>query len=232
MADRTTDDITLLKRLSDARKTINDELSKVIVGQEEIVNNLIVTLLCRGHCLLIGVPGLAKTLMISSLAQVLDLSFSRIQFTPDLMPSDIMGTEVMDEDLTTGRRSFRFVKGPVFSNIVLADEINRTPPKTQSALLEAMQEHSVTTQGETMKLDEPFFVLATQNPIEQEGTYPLPEAQLDRFMFNLWIGYPNRDEEIEIVRRTTGSSDTDLCKVIDCEEMIALQNLVRTIPRS
>ena len=230
MPDRTADDITLLKRLSEARKTINDELSKVIVGQEEIVNNLIVTLLCRGHCLLIGVPGLAKTLMISSLAQVLDLSFSRIQFTPDLMPSDIMGTEVMDEDLSTGRRSFRFVKGPVFSNIVLTDEINRTPPKTQSALLEAMQEHSVTTQGETMKLDEPFFVLATQNPIEQEGTYPLPEAQLDRFMFNLWIGYPNRDEEIEIVRRTTGTGDTALRKVIGHDEMIALQNLVRTIP--
>ena len=223
-------DIELLEHLTDAQKKIKDELAKVIVGQESIIDNLIITLLCRGHCLLIGVPGLAKTLMISSLARALDLSFSRIQFTPDLMPSDIVGTEVIDEDPQTGRRNFRFVRGPVFANIILADEINRTPPKTQSALLEAMQEHAVTVQGDTMHLEEPFFVLATQNPIEQEGTYPLPEAQLDRFMFNLWIDYPGREEEVEIVRRTTGAEDVLPAKIINAEEIIALQSLVRRIP--
>jgi len=223
-------DIKLLEHLTDAQKKIKDELAKVIVGQESIIDNLIITLLCRGHCLLIGVPGLAKTLMISSLARALDLSFSRIQFTPDLMPSDIVGTEVIDEDPQTGRRNFRFVRGPVFANIILADEINRTPPKTQSALLEAMQEHAVTVQGDTMHLEEPFFVLATQNPIEQEGTYPLPEAQLDRFMFNLWIDYPGREEEVEIVRRTTGAEDVLPAKIINAGEIIALQNLVRRIP--
>ena len=225
-----TDDIQLLERLTDAQNKIKRELAKVIVGQDEIIENLIITLLCRGHCLLIGVPGLAKTLMISSLSRVLDLSFSRIQFTPDLMPSDIVGTEVIEEDPESGKRSFRFVRGPVFANIILADEINRTPPKTQSALLEAMQEHAVTVQGATMRLTEPFFVLATQNPIEQEGTYPLPEAQLDRFMFNLWVGYPSREEEVEIVRRTTGAEGITPSKLIDTEEILSLQDLVRRIP--
>jgi len=231
MTDRTSDnDIRLLERLVSSFGDIRGEMAKIIVGQDEIVEHLIITLLCRGHCLLVGVPGLAKTLMISTLAQVVDLSFSRIQFTPDLMPSDIVGTEVIDEDHATGRRSFRFVRGPVFANIILADEINRTPPKTQSALLEAMQEHAVTVQGETMPLEEPFFVLATQNPIEQEGTYPLPEAQLDRFMFNLWIDYPAREEEVEIVMRTTGEDISPPKKVLSAEDIIALQRLVRTVP--
>jgi len=223
-------DIELLERLAASKSRIGDEIAKVIVGQDRVIEGLVITLLCRGHCLLVGVPGLAKTLMISSLAKALDLSFSRIQFTPDLMPSDIVGTEVMEEHPETGRRSFRFVRGPVFANIILADEINRTPPKTQSALLEAMQEHSVTVQGNTMRLSEPFFVMATQNPIEHEGTYPLPEAQLDRFMFNLWIDYPNRDEEITIVRTTTGAFDVVLEQVLSAHDIIALQNLVRKIP--
>ncbi len=222
--------IELLEHLSASKNKIKNEVAKVIVGQDSIIENLIITLLCRGHCLLIGVPGLAKTLIISSLSKALDLSFSRIQFTPDLMPSDIVGTEVMEEHPETGQRQFRFVKGPVFANIILADEINRTPPKTQSALLEAMQEHSVTVQGDTMHLVEPFFVLATQNPIEQEGTYPLPEAQLDRFMFNLWIGYPSREEEIEIVKSTTGTDDIVPRKVLNSDEIVALQSLVRKIP--
>ncbi len=225
-----TNDIELLEHLSSSYSKIKDEIAQTIVGQDEVIENLIITLLCRGHCLLVGVPGLAKTLMISTLARVIDLSFSRIQFTPDLMPSDIVGTEVIEEDPGSGRRNFRFVKGPVFANIILADEINRTPPKTQSALLEAMQEHAVTVQGETMPLKEPFFVLATQNPIEQEGTYPLPEAQLDRFMFNLWIDYPSQDEEVEIVRRTTGKEVLLPGKVLSSEEIITLQNLVRIIP--
>jgi len=224
------DDSELLEHLAASQQRMKRELAKVIVGQESVIDNLIVTLLCRGHCLLVGVPGLAKTLMISSLARALDLSFSRIQFTPDLMPSDIVGTEVIEEDPQSGRRNFRFVRGPVFANIVLADEINRTPPKTQSALLEAMQEHAVTVQGQTMRLVEPFFVLATQNPIEQEGTYPLPEAQLDRFMFNLWIDYPSREEEVEIVRRTTGAEDVLPSKILDAEGIITLQNLVRRVP--
>ncbi len=224
------DDGFLLERLVDARKRIKAELARVIVGQDEVIENLIISLLCRGHSLLVGVPGLAKTLMISSLARALDLSFARIQFTPDLMPSDIVGTEVIEEDPQTGRRNFRFVRGPVFANIVLADEINRTPPKTQSALLEAMQEHAVTAQGATMKLPEPFFVLATQNPIEQEGTYPLPEAQLDRFMFNHWIDYPSRGEEVEIVRRTTGADDVMPSKILAADEIMELQNLVRRVP--
>ncbi len=224
------DDGALLERLADSRRRIKQEIGRVIVGQDAVIDSLIISLLCRGHSLLVGVPGLAKTLMISSLARALDLSFSRIQFTPDLMPSDIVGTEVIEEDPQSGSRNFRFVKGPVFANIVLADEINRTPPKTQSALLEAMQEHSVTTQGQTMRLSEPFFVLATQNPIEQEGTYPLPEAQLDRFMFNLWIDYPSREEEVEIVRRTTGAADVVPNRVLSAEEIVALQNLVRRVP--
>ena len=223
-------DIELLESLVSSKNRIKEEIRKIIVGQDSIIDNLIITLLCRGHCLLIGVPGLAKTLMISSISKALDLSFSRIQFTPDLMPSDIVGTEVMEENPKTGKRRFRFVKGPVFANIILADEINRTPPKTQSALLEAMQEHAVTVQGDTMHLTEPFFVLATQNPIEQEGTYPLPEAQLDRFMFNLWIGYPSRNEEIEIVKRTTGDDDIILGRILNSEDIIALQSLTRKIP--
>jgi len=223
-------DIELLENLVSSKNRIKEEIGKVIVGQDSIIENLIITLLCRGHCLLIGVPGLAKTLMISSISKALDLSFSRIQFTPDLMPSDIVGTEVMEENPATGKRRFRFVKGPVFANIILADEINRTPPKTQSALLEAMQEHAVTVQGDTMHISEPFFVFATQNPIEQEGTYPLPEAQLDRFMFNLWIGYPSRNEEIEIVKRTTGGDDIVPSKILNSENIIALQSLTRKIP--
>ena len=227
---KNTDDVALLERLAVATGNLREEVARTIVGQDEVVGNLMIALLCRGHCLLVGVPGLAKTLMISTLSRLLDCSFSRIQFTPDLMPSDILGTEVIEEDATTGRRSFRFVPGPIFAQIILADEINRTPPKTQAALLEAMQEHSVTVQGDTMSLKEPFFVLATQNPIEQEGTYPLPEAQLDRFMFNLWIDYPDREDEIEIVRRTTGGASPAVETVLDAEELVALQELVRRIP--
>ena len=223
-------DVELLEDLTSSYKKIRNEIAKIIVGQDAVVENLIITLMCRGHCLLVGVPGLAKTLMISSLAKVIDLSFSRIQFTPDLMPSDIVGTEMIEEDPQTGKRHFRFVKGPVFANIILADEINRTPPKTQSALLEAMQEHAVTAQGTTMTLTEPFFVLATQNPIEHEGTYPLPEAQLDRFMFNLWIGYPSRDEEVEIVKRTTGAEMTEPGKILTAEDILTLQDLIRRVP--
>ncbi|HUT63652.1 MAG TPA: MoxR family ATPase [Anaerolineae bacterium] len=223
-------DVELLEDLTSSYKKMRNEIAKIIVGQDAVVENLIITLMCRGHCLLVGVPGLAKTLMISSLAKVIDLSFSRIQFTPDLMPSDIVGTEMIEEDPQTGKRHFRFVKGPVFANIILADEINRTPPKTQSALLEAMQEHAVTAQGTTMTLTEPFFVLATQNPIEHEGTYPLPEAQLDRFMFNLWIGYPSRDEEVEIVKRTTGAEMTEPDKILTAEDILTLQDLIRRVP--
>jgi len=201
-----------------------------VVGQREVVDHLLVSLFSRGHCLFMGVPGLAKTLLISTLADVLNLSFNRIQFTPDLMPSDITGTEVIEEDLTTGRRSFRFVQGPLFGNIVLADEINRTPPKTQAALLQAMQEHAVTVPSQTYKLAEPFFVLATQNPIEQEGTYPLPEAQLDRFMFELHVEYPSKDEEERIVEWTTGEAATVLSPVLAAEELLELMGLVRRIP--
>jgi len=213
--------------LSKAYQKINREIKKVIIGQQEIIDQLLISLFSRGHCLIIGVPGLAKTLLISTLANVLDLKFSRIQFTPDLMPSDITGTEVIEEDLRTGRKSFRFIKGPIFANIILADEINRTPPKTQSALLEAMQEHKVTAGGETFLLQEPFFVLATQNPIEQEGTYPLPEAQLDRFMFNLWINYPSFKEEIDIVKSTTSHYQPNLEKVLGANEIIVLQEAIR-----
>ncbi len=224
------DDRILLERLADANDRLRREIGRTIVGQDAVIENLIIALLCRGHCLLVGVPGLAKTLMISTLARMLDCTFSRIQFTPDLMPSDIIGTEVIEEDAVTSRRSFRFVRGPVFAQIILADEINRTPPKTQSALLEAMQEHAVTVQGHTMHLEEPFFVLATQNPIEQEGTYPLPEAQLDRFMFNLWIGYPSKEEEMEIVRRTTGIAASPGGSVLGAADLVALQDLVRRVP--
>ena len=198
-----TDDVEAAHELTSAYESIKKEIAKVIIGQDAIVEQLIVSFLARGHCLLIGVPGLAKTLLIKTLADVLDLKFSRIQFTPDLMPSDISGTEIIEENVSTGQKAFKFVRGPIFGNIILADEINRTPPKTQAALLEAMQEHRVTAAGQTYLLDEPFFVLATQNPIEQEGTYPLPEAQLDRFMFNLWLEYPAFQEEIDIVKSTT-----------------------------
>jgi MoxR-like ATPase len=206
------------------------EVGKVIVGQEAVIDQLMIALLARGHCLLVGVPGLAKTLLIRTVSDVLHLTFSRIQFTPDLMPTDITGTEILEQNLTTGSKEFRFIRGPVFANIILADEINRTPPKTQAALLEAMQEHRVTAANMTYTLAEPFFVLATQNPIEQEGTYPLPEAQLDRFMFNLWLDYPTEQEEMEIVRTTTSDYAAILTKVMDANEICAFQDLVRTVP--
>jgi len=201
-----------------------------IVGQQDIIDHILIALLCRGHTLLVGVPGLAKTLLIKSIAELLDLNFSRIQFTPDLMPSDITGTEIIEEDHNTGKREFRFFKGPVFGNIILADEINRTPPKTQAALLEAMQEHKVTTAGQTYTLEEPFFVLATQNPIEQEGTYPLPEAQLDRFMFNIKIDYPSFEEEVAIVKSTTSGIDNELNIILDRGDLLLYQDLVRRVP--
>ena len=223
-------DIKLVKRLTESRDRFNMEISKRIVGQQEIIDHILIALLCRGHTLLVGVPGLAKTLLIKSIAELLDLNFSRIQFTPDLMPSDITGTEIIEEDHNTGKREFRFFKGPVFGNIILADEINRTPPKTQAALLEAMQEHKVTTAGQTYILEEPFFVLATQNPIEQEGTYPLPEAQLDRFMFNIKIDYPNHEEEVAIVKSTTSGIDNELNIIIDRGDLLLYQDLVRRVP--
>ncbi len=209
---------------------IRSEVGKVIVGQTEVVEHLLIGMLARGHCLLVGVPGLAKTLLIKTLSNVLDLRFSRIQFTPDLMPSDITGTEIIEDDRATGSKSFKFVKGPIFANILLADEINRTPPKTQAALLEAMQEHHVTAAGEKYVLEEPFFVLATQNPIEQEGTYPLPEAQLDRFMFNLWLDYPSGEEEVEIVKATTSMQVPQLGHVLGRKEILSYQDLVRRVP--
>lgn len=223
-------DLEIVDQLKQAHDAIYAEIAKVIVGQQKVIDELLISLLARGHCLLIGVPGLAKTLLISTLARVLRLKFSRIQFTPDLMPSDITGTELIEEEVGTGRKSFKFVQGPIFANIVLADEINRTPPKTQAALLQAMQEHEVSAGRTTFKLDEPFFVLATQNPIEQEGTYPLPEAQLDRFMFNLWVDYPSDDEEIEIVRSTTSAYQADLKTILDAEQILELQSLVRRVP--
>jgi MoxR-like ATPase len=206
------------------------EVSRRVVGQERVLEEILMAILAGGHALLVGVPGLAKTLMIRSIAEAMRLEFRRIQFTPDLVPSDITGTEILEEDAATGARSFRFVRGPVFANIVLADEINRTPPRTQAALLEAMQEHAVTAAGETMRLPEPFFVLATQNPIEQEGTYPLPEAQLDRFLFDIRIGYPSEDEEVAILRTTTGASGVTLSPMLDADQALALQRLTREIP--
>jgi len=223
-------DIKLMKQLTESRDRFNTEISKRIVGQQEIIDHILIALLCRGHTLLVGVPGLAKTLLIKSIAELLDLNFSRIQFTPDLMPSDITGTEIIEEDHNTGKREFRFFKGPVFGNIILADEINRTPPKTQAALLEAMQEHKVTTAGQTYTLEEPFFVLATQNPIEQEGTYPLPEAQLDRFMFNIKIDYPSFEEEVAIVKSTTSGIDNELNIILDRGDLLLYQDLVRRVP--
>jgi MoxR-like ATPase len=226
------EDLLAVEKLNQARNKIKKEIKKVIIGQDRVIDELLVALLSNGHCLLIGVPGLAKTLMISTIARILDLKFQRIQFTPDLMPSDITGTEIIEENVSTGERTFKFVKGPVFANIVLADEINRTPPKTQSALLQAMQEHEVTTGGETYKLTEPFFVLATQNPIELEGTYPLPEAQLDRFMFNIYVDYPSEEEENIIVKSTTSAYSWDLEKLMGAEEIIRLQQLARRVPAS
>ncbi len=212
-----------------AAQRLRSEVAKRIVGQDRVVEEVLMAMLAGGHALLVGVPGLAKTLLIRSIAEAMDLEFRRIQFTPDLVPSDITGTEIMEEDTATGHRSFRFVRGPVFANIVLADEINRTPPRTQAALLEAMQEHRVTAAGETMPLPEPFFVLATQNPIEQEGTYPLPEAQLDRFLFDVRIGYPDEEEEVQILRATTGVDRTQLRPVIGAADTLALQRLVREV---
>ncbi|MBL7994110.1 AAA family ATPase, partial [bacterium] len=223
-------DVDAVAALKESRLKIESEIRKAIIGQNQIVDQLMIALFARGHCLIVGIPGLAKTLLINTLAKVLDLKFNRIQFTPDLMPSDITGTEVIEENVSTGTKQFRFVKGPVFANIVLADEINRTPPKTQAALLEAMQEHRVTASGNTYVLAEPFFVLATQNPIEQEGTYPLPEAQLDRFMFNVWIDYPSMEEEVQIVKSTTSSYTYELHKVLSADEIVYFQNLVRKVP--
>ena len=224
------DNIQLVEKLQTDKDKLFQEIAKVIIGQKEIVEHLFITLLCRGHVLLEGVPGLAKTLLIKTLSDAMDLSFNRIQFTPDLMPSDITGTEIIEEEHGTGKRGFKFFKGPIFANIVLADEINRTPPKTQAALLESMQEHKVTAGGTSYTLEEPFFVLATQNPIEQEGTYPLPEAQLDRFMFNILISYPSRKEEVEIVKSTTTTEEQKVNHVLSSEDLFAFQNLVRNVP--
>jgi MoxR-like ATPase len=223
-------DLEQVDKLRKAYAAMKDEIRKVIVGQDHVVDELFMALFCRGHCLLIGVPGLAKTLLISTLARVLSLGFNRIQFTPDLMPSDITGTEIIQEDKATGRREFKFLQGPIFSNVILADEINRTPPKTQAALLEAMQEYQVTVAGRRHELKKPFFVLATQNPIEQEGTYPLPEAQLDRFMFMVKVDYPSADEEREIVRRTTEDRKADIQPVLGADDIFALQEIVRRVP--
>ena len=223
-------DVQHIEQLAEKILEVRREIGKVIIGQQEVVDQLLISLFARGHALLVGVPGLAKTLLIRTLSDSLDLSFSRIQFTPDLMPGDITGTEVIEDDRSTGQKAFRFVKGPVFANIVLADEVNRTPPKTQAALLEAMQEHSVTAAGTTYRLAEPFFVLATQNPIEQEGTYPLPEAQLDRFMLNLKLDYPSFEEEMEVVRSTTVERSPEVNHVMNAEEIIAAQTLVRRVP--
>lgn len=218
-------DVEAIEALVGKYADLKKEIAKVIIGQDDVIRDVLISIFSRGHCLLIGVPGLAKTLLISTVARVLGLSFNRIQFTPDLMPSDIVGTEILDEN-----RKFRFIKGPVFANIILADEVNRTPPKTQSALLEAMQEKSVSVAGTTYHLQEPFFVLATQNPIEQEGTYPLPEAQLDRFMFNIWLDYPSKQQELDIVKATTVDKNDDVNAVMTLEEILFFQSLVRKIP--
>jgi MoxR-like ATPase len=229
-AELGSDELTAVQKLQKGYQDLRSELGKVIVGQDAVIEELLIALFCRGHALLVGVPGLAKTLLISTLSRTLGLSFNRIQFTPDLMPSDITGTEVFEEDKTTGGRQLRFIRGPVFANVILADEINRTPPKTQAALLEAMQEHQVTAGGVLHRLPEPFFVLATQNPIEQEGTYPLPEAQLDRFMFNINVGYPSEEEEFRIVRLTTMSREVELSHVLSGQEVLQLQETVRKVP--
>ncbi len=218
-------DVEALDAMAEKYRLLREEIGKVIIGQDEVVKNVLISIFSRGHCLLVGVPGLAKTLLVNTISKVLGLKYSRIQFTPDLMPSDIIGTEILDET-----RNFRFVKGPLFANIILADEINRTPPKTQSALLEAMQERSVTAAGTTYRLQDPFFVLATQNPIEQEGTYPLPEAQLDRFMFNVYLDYPSFEEEILVVKSTTSDKIVDLQVVMQADEILFFQDLVRKVP--
>ena len=223
-------DLELLDQLASARAALNEQIARRIIGQREVVDNLVAAMLSGGHALLVGVPGLAKTLLVQTVAQALDLQFSRVQFTPDLMPSDITGTEILEEEHSTGRRFFKFVHGPVFANIVLADEINRAPPKTQAALLQAMQEHNVTAAGKTHRLPEPFFVLATQNPIEQEGTYPLPEAQLDRFMVQLTVGYPSREEEERIVAETTSDRSVEVRPVLTGEQLSELLHLVRRLP--
>jgi len=223
-------DVDAVKSLAESKERLQKEIGKVIIGQKEVINDVLTAMLAGGHCLIVGVPGLAKTLLVNTMAQVLDLSFSRIQFTPDLMPSDITGTQVLEEDQASGKRSFRFIRGPVFANVILADEINRTPPKTQAALLQAMQEFRVTVGGDTHEVPKPFFVLATQNPIEQEGTYPLPEAQLDRFMFCVNIDYPSSDEEIEIIKTTTSAYAVNLDKVLDAAGITELQQLVRRVP--
>ncbi|MFY0651299.1 MAG: MoxR family ATPase [Cyclobacteriaceae bacterium] len=220
-----TDDVAAADGLHKAYSSLKDEISKVIIGQDEVVKLLLTSIFCEGHSLLVGVPGLAKTLLIRTISEALHLDFSRIQFTPDLMPSDILGAETLDKD-----RNFKFIRGPIFSNIILADEINRTPPKTQAALLESMQEYSVTIAGEHRPLDKPFFVLATQNPIEQEGTYPLPEAQLDRFMFMIKLDYPSYESEIEIIKRTTGEETNDVKPVLSGEDIMEFQNLIRKVP--
>ena len=223
----TMDDVRKFNQTCD---TLRSEIGKVIVGQDTVIEELLIALFAGGHCLLVGVPGLAKTLLISTLAEVLNLSFNRVQFTPDLMPSDITGTEILEEDAATRKRTFRFIHGPIFGNVILADEINRTPPKTQAALLQAMQEKKVTAGGQTYSLDLPFFVLATQNPIEQEGTYPLPEAQLDRFMFNVQVDYPSEEEEIRIVESTTSPSSQKVQTVLHANDILQTQELVRTVP--
>jgi MoxR-like ATPase len=220
----------LIRDVHAASQQLQAEVAKVIVGQSQVIEQLLICLLCRGHAVLVGVPGLAKTLLISTLARTVSLSFNRIQFTPDLMPSDITGTEVIEEDRATGKREMRFVKGPIFANVILADEINRTPPKTQAAMLEAMQEHHVTVSGVRHALPQPFFVLATQNPIEQEGTYPLPEAQLDRFLFMIHVGYPSESEEFDIVKRTTARQHAELSHVLDADRVAEIQDLVRDVP--
>ncbi len=224
------DDWEAVKRLNDAYRRLLREIGKVIVGQERVLEELLIAIFARGHCLLVGVPGLAKTLMIRTLAEAVDLSFRRIQFTPDLMPADITGTEVIQEDRASGSRGFKFVQGPLFANVILADEVNRTPPKTQAALLEAMQEHQVTAAGMRHRLPEPFFVLATQNPIEQEGTYPLPEAQLDRFMFNVLVDYPGEEEEYRIVEVTTASHRAAVEPILSAPDILEMQEVVRKVP--
>ncbi len=218
-------DVEAVERFGERYRALKSEIGKVIIGQEQVVDHVLLGIFAKGHCLLVGVPGLAKTLLVNTVARSLGLTFNRIQFTPDLMPSDIIGSEILDED-----RKFRFVRGPIFANIILADEINRTPPKTQAALLEAMQEKAVTAAGQTQRLPDPFFVLATQNPIEQEGTYPLPEAQLDRFMFNIWVDYPTYEEELAVVKATTGDKQPQLSPVMEAEEILFYQGLVRRLP--
>src|SRR2546421_661011 len=222
-------EVQAVKEIAAAYERMADQIGKVIVGQHEVVEQMIMALFSRGHCLLVGVPGLAKTLLVSTVARIMHLSFKRIQFTPDLMPSDITGTDILQDDPETGRRKFAFLQGPLFANMILADEINRTPPKTQAALLEAMQEHHVTAGAHTYKLPEPFFVLATQNPIEQEGTYPLPEAQQDRFMFHIVVGYPTRGEELQIMKQTTRNYKADLAPVLDAKQILSLQEVVRQV---